>query len=138
MERFTAKGFLLRWLFALALVLLTFNPSGYSYYHWLAEGLPKVTPVVAVCGLLLLVGWIVFIGATLRSIGSIGIVLAAALFAALLWLLVSQGWLDLHNTRALVWIALVVLSLILAVGMSWSHVSRRLSGQTDVDPVDGR
>ena len=57
---------------------------------------------------------------------------------ALLWLLVSQGWLDLHNVRAVVWIALVVLSLILAVGMSWSHVNRRLSGQTDVDPVDGR
>jgi hypothetical protein len=138
MERFTAKGFLLRWLFAFALVLLTFNPSGYSYYHWLVAGLPKVTPVVAVCGLLMLIGWIVFIGATLRSIGSIGIVLAAALFAALLWLLVSQGWLDLRNTRALVWIALVVLSLILAVGMSWSHVNRRLTGQTDVDTVDGR
>jgi hypothetical protein len=138
MERFTTKGFLLRWLLALALVLLTFNPSGYSYYHWLAARLPEVTPVVAFCGLLLLIGWIVFIGATLRSIGSIGIVLAAALFAALLWLLVSQGWLDLHNTRALVWIALVVLSLILAVGMSWSHVNRRLTGQTDVDPVDGR
>ncbi len=138
MERFTALGFLLRWLFALALVLLTFNPSGYSYYHWLVAGLPKVTPVVAVCGLLLLIGWIVFIGATLRSIGSIGILLAAALFAALLWLLVSQGWLDLSNTHALVWLALGVLSLILAVGMSWSHVNRRLTGQTDVDPVDGR
>lgn len=138
MDRFTASSFFLRWLFALALVLLTFNPSGYSYYDWLAAALPKVTPVVAVCGLLLLIGWIVFIGATLRSIGSIGILLAAALFAALLWLLVSQGWLDLHNTRALVWIALFVLSLILAVGMSWSHVNRRLTGQTDVDPVDSR
>jgi hypothetical protein len=138
MERFTALSFLLRWLFALALVLLTFNPSGYSYYHWLVTGLPKVTPVVAVCGLLLLIGWIVFIGATLRSIGTIGVLLAAALFAALLWLLVSQGWLDLGNTLALVWIALVVLSLLLAVGMSWSHVNRRLTGQADVDPVDGR
>jgi len=136
MERFTASGFLLRWLFAVALVLLTFNPSGHSYYDWLFSSLPKVTPMIAVCGLLLLIGWIVFIGATLRSIGSIGIVLAAALFAALLWFLVSQGWLDLHNTRALVWIALFVLSLILAVGMSWSHVSRRLSGQSDVDTVD--
>jgi hypothetical protein len=136
MERFTASGFLLRWLFALALVLLTFNPSGYSYYDWVVSSLPKVTPMLAVCGLLLLIGWIVYIGATLRSIGNIGILLAAALFAALLWLLVSQGWLDLHNTRAIVWIALFVLTLILAVGMSWSHVSRRLSGQSDVDPVD--
>ena len=58
MERFTASGFLLRWLFAVALVLLTFNPSGYSYYDWLFSSLPKVTPMIAVCGLLLLIGYI--------------------------------------------------------------------------------
>ena len=138
MYKFTATGFLWRWLLAVALVLMTFNPAGFSFYHWFVAGLPGITPTVAVCGLLLLIGWIVFIGATLRSIGSIGILLAAALFAALLWLLTARGWLDLGNMRAIVWIALVVLSLILAVGISWSHVNRRLTGQTDVDEVDAR
>lgn len=136
MENFTVSGFMLRWLLALALVLLTFNPSGYSYFHWLIVGLPKVTPFVVVCGLGLLIGWIVLIGATMRSIGSVGVLLAAALFAALIWLLVAQGWLALSNLRAIVWIALIVVSAILAIGMSWSHVSRRLTGQTDVDEVD--
>lgn len=138
MEKFTFTGFLLRWLFAVALVLLTFNPSGHSYSHWAIETLPSVTPAVVICGLVLLAGWIVFIGATMRSIGSVGVLLAAALFAALIWALVAQGWLDLGNTRTIVWIALFMLSGILAVGMSWSHVSRRLSGQADVDEVDGR
>jgi len=138
MEKFSLTGFVLRWALALALVLLSFNPSGYSYYDWLSGSLPQVTPAVVICGLLLLIGWIVFIGATMRSIGVLGVLLAMALFAALIWLLVAQGWLDLGNTGALVWISLLVLSLILAVGMSWSHINRRLSGQTDVDEVDSR
>jgi Family of unknown function (DUF6524) len=29
-----------------------------------------------------------------------------------------------------------VVATILAIGMSWSHVRRRLSGQADVDDVD--
>ena len=32
---------------------------------------------------------------------------------------------------------LLVLALILAVGMSWSHLYRRWSGQATVDEVDG-
>lgn len=138
MEKFTITGFLLRLLLALVLVLLTYNPSGYSYVHWVLIGLPKVTPVVVVCGLLLLIGWIVFIGATMRSIGSTGVLLAAAVFAALLWLLVAQGWLALSSMRAIMWISLFAISVILAVGMSWSHITRRLTGQTDVDEVDNR
>jgi hypothetical protein len=36
----------------------------------------------------------------------------------------------------LTWIVLVGLSLLLAVGMSWSHIRRRLTGQVDVDEVE--
>ena len=40
MDKLTFAGFLLRAVFALALVLLTFNPSGYSYAHMLQAGFP--------------------------------------------------------------------------------------------------
>jgi Family of unknown function (DUF6524) len=133
---FGFASFVLRASFALALVLLTFNPSGYSFIHMVADGFPKITPVEAVCGLLLLIGWFVFLSATLRAIGLIGMLLALALFAALGWLVISWGWLSLENRNALAWIALVVLSLILAVGMSWSHLYQRWSGQATVDEVD--
>jgi hypothetical protein len=33
-------------------------------------------------------------------------------------------------------VVLIGVSLILAVGMSWSHISRRLTGQADTDVVD--
>lgn len=136
-EQLSFGGFLLRALFALALVLLTFNPSGYSYVHMVAKSLPSITPLAVVCGLLLVIGWFVFLGATLKSIGLIGMLLAFALCAALVWLVVSWGWISLSDTNAVAWIALVVLALILAIGMSWSHLYRRWSGQATVDEVDG-
>ncbi len=136
MEKLTFAGFLLRAAFALALVLLTYNPSGYSYAHMLQAGFPAVTPLEAVLGVVLLIGWFVFLRATLSSIGPLGMVLALALFAALIWLIVSWGWVKLSNTGAIVWISLVVLALILAVGMSWSYLYRRWSGQATVEDAD--
>ena len=64
--------------------------------------------------------------------------LLLALFAALVWLAVEQGWLQLGANRAMAWIGLVAAGLILGVGMCWSFVRRRLSGQADVDQVDAR
>lgn len=137
-DKLSFGGFLLRAAFALALVLLTFNPSGYSYAHLIQDGFPKITPVEAVCGIVLVIGWFVFLGATLRSIGVLGMLLASALFAALIWLIVSWGWVKLSDTGAIVWIALVILALILAIGMSWSHLYQRWSGQATVDEVDDK
>lgn len=136
MEKLTFTGFLLRAVFALALVLLTYNPSGYSYVHMLQAGFPAITPLEAVLGIVLLIGWFVFLRATLSSIGPLGMVLALALFAALIWLIVSWGWVKLSDTGAILWIGLTVLALILAVGMSWSYIYRRWSGQATVEDGD--
>ena len=57
----------------------------------------------------------------------------------LLWLttlFVDLGWLRLEADGAMTWVVLAVLSLILAVGMSWSHIRRRLTGQVDVDELE--
>jgi hypothetical protein len=130
------SGFLMRAVFALVLVLVTFNPSGYSYVHMVANDFPNITPVEAVCGIVLLIAWIVFLGATLKSIGLLGMVLAFALSAALIWLIVSWGWVTLDDTSALAWIGLIVLALVLAIGMAWSHLYRRWTGQSTVDEVN--
>lgn len=135
-EQLDVSGFALRAALALALVLLTFNPSGYSYVHMLSSGFPQVTPLEIVLGIVLLIAWIVYLGATLKSIGVFGMMLAFALFAALIWLVVSWGWVTLSDTHVITWIGLVILALILAIGMSWSHLYRRWTGQATVDEVD--
>jgi len=136
MDEFDFASFLWRLLFAVALVLLTFNPTGHSYYHWLADGFPSVSPAEAIAGLLLLIGWIFFVRSTLAAMGTLGVTLMLALFAAIVWWVVSRGWLDLANRSAMAWVVLLILGLVLGVGMSWSHIRRRISGQASVDRVD--
>ena len=55
--------------------------------------------------------------------------LVLALVGALLWVLYDFGVLSLDNTGLNVWLGLLALSLVLGVGLSWSHVRRALSGQ---------
>jgi hypothetical protein len=135
---FNAVGLLVRFLMALGLVLITFNPTQFSYLHWFVTDFPAVTPVKVVVGLGLLIAWIIFVRATLASIGIVGVVMIAIFFAAIIWLLVSWGWLDLHNTGAVSWILLIIVSLVLTAGLSWAHIRRRLSGQATVDEVEER
>ena len=126
---FTAINFLLRLLFACLLVFVTFNPSGYSWVHWLSSDTPAVYKVAS--GVVLLIGWAMYLRATWHSLGPIGTVLAAAFFGVLIWLLVEWGMLSLESGSTMIWVVEVVVCGILAVGMSWSHIRRRLSGQYD-------
>ena len=133
MKPITVQGFLLRFMFALLLVMLTYNPSGYSYTHWLQNSLSDFSPLLGIAGISLIIGWVIYIRATLRSLGFIGLILAGLFFAAIIWLLIDWGWLGLNNVS---WVILVLISAVLAVGVSWSHIRRKISGQVDADDVD--
>ena len=134
---FSPGSFLGRWIFALILVFATYNPTDYSFVSWIIADGTAFSPVIAVVGLLLLIGWTIFLRATLMSLGIVGIALGLALFSAIVWMMVDFGIIDAEDTGVLTYVALVLLSLILATGMSWSHIRRRLSGQFDVDDPDG-
>jgi hypothetical protein len=73
-------------------------------------------------GVALLIGWVICLRATLRSIGGLGLLLANAFFAAFFWLVASWGWLPIYSVAAISWIGLLVVTGILAVGMSWSQL----------------
>lgn len=136
MKPITLQGFLLRLLFAIVLVFLTYNPSGYSYSHWLQNDISNFGPLLGVAGISLIIGWVIYIRATLRSLGTLGLILATLFFSAIIWLFIDWGWLGLDNVTAMSWVILVLLSAVLAVGISWSHIRRKISGQVDADDVD--
>lgn len=136
MSGFGFGDFVARWIFAQALVFASFNPTEWSYARWAAASWPTDPAMAAFLGVLLLIGWIIFLRATLRAIGIFGIALIAAAAGTLLWVLIDRGLLRLDDVDLMTWIGLVVLGLILGLGMSWSHVRRALSGQADVDDVD--
>ncbi len=129
-------GFVLRWLFAFLLLAATFNPTPYNYVAWANRSLDGSLPLVVLCGLLLLVGYIIYLRATLRSIGLFGMLLILAIVGAALWVLYDMGWLTLDDPDLTLWIGLLALSLVLGIGLSWSIVRRALSGQADVDDVE--
>ena len=133
-------GILLRWVGALILVFLTWNAEGWSYYHWtiqpLLEGAGNFSALKFLAGMLLIAGWVVFLQATRRSIGIMGAALVAAIAGGVIWLLISSGIVTANSGRGMARVVLIGISLILAVGMSWSHLSKRLTGQADTDVVD--
>lgn len=129
-------GMFLRWLCAFVLLALTYNPTPWNFTRWAAEHWNSHTSVTVLLGLLLAVAYIIYLRATLRSIGAFGMLLILAIVAALLWVLHDFGLLTLRKSNENIWLGIFALSLVLGIGLSWSHVRRRLSGQADMDDVD--
>lgn len=129
-------SFLLRWLFAFVLLAATHNPTQWNFIRWATANFDSQKPVVALLAILLLIGYIIYLRATLRSIGVFGMLLVLALVGTILWVLWDFGLLDLSDRELATWIGLFALSLVLGVGLSWSIIRRKLSGQVDTDDVD--
>lgn len=129
-------GFLLRWAFAFVLLAATYNPTAWNYLRWVEANWATQTPLAVLIGLVLLGVYVVFLTAVLRGIGALGVVLVLAVAAALVWVLWDYGWLDLENPSANTWIVIAALSLVLAVGIYWGILWRRLTGQVEVDDED--
>lgn len=174
--QFTWMRLLTRFIFALALVFLTYNPySNVSLWGWVYtdfqayfygsepgdeapqadQGQPADTeaqtadgtdqadqkksnlPLQVLFAIVLFIGWSIYLRATWRSLGAVGIIMAGAFFAALLWVLVSNDLIDLKaDNKFTTALFLVIASAILALGMTWSMIRRRLSGQVDVTEED--
>ena len=124
-----------RFLASLALVLLTYNPTGLSFVSWVAANFPHVQPLQAVLGLVLLAVWIFFAHATWRSLGTLGVALGLAFFAAIIWLISSWGWLNTSSHLAMIWVALFFIACMLTVGLCWALIRVRVSGQAVVEEV---
>lgn len=129
-------GFLTRWLFAFALLAATYNPTPYNYVRWTLDYGAQNLSIAVLAGLVLAVGYIIYLRATLRSIGAFGMILVLAMVGALLWVLYDLGILRLEDPGLNTWIGILAMSIVLGVGLNWSIVRRSLSGQADMDDVD--
>ena len=137
-REFNFYSFAWRFAATLILVLITYNPTHYSYVAWLIMGQEAETlgPEHFVTGVILLIGWVILLAATQRSLGLLGLILGGSLLGGLVWLLVDVGVLNVDTVTSASWVGLICLAALLAVGLSWSHVWRRLTGQFEVDDGD--
>ena len=134
-ESFGIQRFVTRWLAAMFLVLATYNPSGYSYYHWIGELDIGNWILKLLVGVLLAILYATFGLATQRSLGRLGIAAWLLFFAVVTWTMIDLGLLRIAGSGTVATIVLVNLANLLAVGVSWSYVRARLAGQADTNNV---
>lgn len=125
------SGVLVRIVFAIALVLLTYNPSGFSFYHWMTAPPPGITATKALAGVALAIGWVICLRTAFVALGILGLVLGGGLLASFVWVLADYKLVDATGP-ALVWIVLLIVGVVLGIGLSWSLVRARTTGQIEV------
>ena len=125
------SGAFIRIALAVALVIATFNPTGYSLFHWITAAPVAVTPGKALAVLVLAIGWVVCLRTAFIALGKVGVLLGLGLFAVLVWFLVDRDVVSLTGS-GIVWVALIVVGVLLGVGLSWSLLRAKATGQIEV------
>jgi hypothetical protein len=123
---------LVRILFAVILVLATWNPAGVSYVQWALIDTSSFDATKALVGVVLLAAWILCVRATWVSLGLMGVVLAAVVIGVFVWWLVSVG-IVATDQRTFAWIVLVAVGVVLGIGMGWSLLRQKATGQVETD-----
>jgi Family of unknown function (DUF6524) len=135
--QFGLMNLFVRWLATLALMFSFYNSSGRSFVHWAADGTAPGSLRIFV-GSVLITGFLILGGATIRSLGYPGLVVLVTILAVLGGTLLDLGLVD-SAKRAEVIVALqILIASGLTIGLSWSALRARLSGQVDSDDVSKR
>lgn len=133
MQGISIAAFLRRFLAAFALVALTWNPTSFCYFDWALHSSTGTVQIKAFIGTVLLAFFAIYYNATKTSLGTPGVIIILILFGSAIWQFVDWELLDPMGATVMPWILLIILATIMALGLSWSHIQRALSGQIDVD-----
>ncbi len=126
------SGVVVRVVLAILLVLATFNPSGHSFYHWLATPPLSFDATKAFLGVALLVAWVVCLRTAYSALGNLGVVLGCLLLGTFVWLLFDLKLLHDNGGDLMVWLGLIIFGGVIGFGLSWSLIRARATGQVDV------
>jgi Family of unknown function (DUF6524) len=63
----------------------------------------------------------------------LGLVLSALVLGTLAWVLADYGILNPDDPSLVSWLTLIALGIILGIGLSWSLLRARATGQVEVD-----
>ena len=120
-KEFNFMSFLWRFIATLTLVLLTYNPTRFSFVGWLQNTMASETaslgPEHFVVGVLILIGWAILLSATQRSLGTLGLILIGRLLGGIVWLMIDQNLLSMGSVSSLTWVIEICLAVLLAIGL---------------------
>ena len=134
-RRFDVWAFFIRLAAALFVVLSTYNPSGFSFYHWIVDTWPRDWLLQVPILPLYIIAYGLLLRATFRGLRPVGIVLTIALMGTLVWLLLDMDLIRLASIDDFALILLYMLAGLLATGVSWMRLWTRLTGQASYDDL---
>ena len=135
--QFGLMNVFVRWLATLALMFSFYNPSGRSFVHWAGAGTAPGSLRIFV-GSVLTTGFLILGGATIRALGYQGVVVLVTILAVLGGTLLDLGIVDSAKRVEMIVALQLLIASGLAIGLSWSALRARLSGQVDSDDVSRR
>ncbi len=130
----SSPGVLITRMFIAAVVVFgSYNPSGTSIFHWI-KGRDNYTDawVILVAILAILANFVLLVAAW-KALGKLGTIVLAILFAALVYLALQEGWASQDSPETLQWLALILYTGFLGIGLAGATIWRRATGQVITD-----
>jgi Family of unknown function (DUF6524) len=127
--------FFVRFLLSLGFVFGTYNPTGYSFYHWITDfgaGPLSLKAIVTITLAMIYYAIIRVVVAALRRSGLVVGGLAAVLFAIeVATVIVPRRSHPTWHFYFLLsqYVALFAIAIVISFGISWSHLIEQLTGQ---------
>ena len=125
-----------RMLIAAVVVIGSYNPSGSSIFHWVRNNENPTDAWVILGAIVAILANVALLIAAWKSLGKLGTLIVLILFGALVYLSFQEGWVDSGNNASLQWLALILYSGFLGIGLSGAIIWRRVTGQVVTDEAD--
>lgn len=125
----------MRFVYPFILCLLTYNPIGYSYVHFLREHTETATaywPLTTIAGLALLAAWLIFYNAVTAAFSSKFLFgLVVAVFCLMTYVPIFIQWVE-PDARAITWAVIFVISASFWAGAVLPIIKARFFSQVQV------
>ena len=136
MNKSPALALLIRVLISAIVVFGTYNPTGKSVYHWIANHPNPTDAWVVLAGIVTALAVFSLLIASWKTFGMLGTSVIAILFAAVAYLFVQEGWVAAGENNSIQWLILAMLSVFFGLGLAGAIIWRKLTGQVVTDESD--
>lgn len=136
MNNSPALALLIRVIVSAVVVFGTYNPTGKSVYHWIANHPNPTDAWVVLAGIITGLAIFSLLIASWKTFGMLGTSIIAILFAAVAYLFVQEGWVAAGENHSIQWLALAMLSVFFGLGLAGAIIWRKLTGQVVTDESD--
>ena len=125
-----------RLIIAAIVVFATYNPTGTSVFHWVVNNDNPSDAWVILGAIVAVLANVALLIAAWKALGKLGTIIVIIFFGALIYLSLQEGWVSSDNRASLEWLALILYSVFLGIGLSGAIIWRRATGQVVTDEAD--